>query len=432
MLNVDQAFDVAVRDPRLAAALRFDGGATVGRLGVTGEQSAAIVGASVFQRPDLGFDVLAAAAAVHAGRVVTSSKMVADGIAAARLGPLLSSLTDWTDPTTGDRVHRDADGTTTTTATDGSVTVVQPDGTWDETLRDGTRIHRNTDDSIDIVSPDGSTTHQSPDGSSEAHGADGSTTLVGADGVFVYTSRQGMTVHGVAFSDGHQMYVQPDGTAVVAYSTGPYTWSLTATLDGSATVQMVHGGWVTVRHDGTIHVQTSDGGTLDIARNGRVSAHRRFGETDGWLEGTYTQATHQPIADEPPIRTGVDGAPPILDTNGVAVHLSSRGVKIVSSPHGGSGVVFPNAVNLAVRPSGIVRVTFPGKWVIAVFGDETHFVKPDDHYAAVRAAGGYWGTGAFAPPTETAYETDWETPTPIPGSFDAVAAALSSTVQAAT
>ena len=183
--------------------------------------------------------------------------------------------------------------------------------------------------------------------------------------------------------------------------------------DGTATTMLMHGGWVIVKPNGALHIQTSDGPTLDVGTDGRISGKLRFGDEADWLDGTYTRPVHPPIVQRAPTRTGSDLAAPVVGANGVAAHISSHGVRTLSSPHGTSMAVWPNEVSLQLMPSGVLKAHFAGNHSVVIFGNEIHFVDSQGRFYAVRAAGGYWGTGA-GPGDESAYENYYEHPPPIP------------------
>ena len=427
---LDVLFHRAATDPTFSQRLRIAGPTLAERLGLDATASRKLLAAPLLQQPSLHVNAVAAFAAGRAATLVRAVSLTQLSRDINLIEAVVAASGDWTTPD-GVKVHRLPDGSQQQTFPDGSVAVVAPDGTyvetwpdgtvrhdhgngtWDETNPDGTTVHHNADGSDDIVTPDGTRSHVSPDGAQETHGADGSTLFIGADGAFAYTTAAGQTYNGIGFPDGHRMYVQPDGSVVFEYHNGPYSMTCVVSTDGTATTTLMHGGWVQVKPSGALHVQTSDGPTLDVDTNGRISGKLRFGDEADWLDGTYTRPVHAAIVESAPTRTGSDLAAPVVGANGVAVHVSSHGVRTLSSPHGNSAAVWPNHVSFQLMPSGVVKAQFEGNQSVVIFGDEIHFVDPQGRFYAVHAAGGYWGTGA-GPGDESAYEHYYEHPPPIP------------------
>lgn len=151
---------------------------------------------------------------------------------------------------------KNADGTTTTTKSDGSVTTTQADGTSVMTETDGTMTTVKTDGTTVITTKDGSTTTKKADGTTVTTTQDGSTTTTKADGSSISTKTDGTTVTKAA--DGTTTTSTSDGTVVTVAKDGTTT---TKKSDGSTTVTKTDGTTTVTKADGTTTVTTAAPGT---------------------------------------------------------------------------------------------------------------------------------------------------------------------------
>ncbi|GAB9465178.1 hypothetical protein Gpo141_00002594 [Globisporangium polare] len=160
---------------------------------------------------------------------------------------------------------KNADGTTTTTKSDGSVTTTQADGTSVTTETDGTMTTVKTDGTTVITTKDGSTTTTKADGTTVITTKDGSTTTTKADGTTVVTTKDGST--STTKADGSSVSTKTDGTTVTKASDGTTTTStsdgtvVTVAKDGTTTTKKADGSTTVTKTDGTTTVTKADGTT---------------------------------------------------------------------------------------------------------------------------------------------------------------------------
>ncbi|MFF2328594.1 MULTISPECIES: AAWKG family protein [unclassified Streptomyces] len=281
----------------------------------------------------------------------------------------------------GDTVTRNADGSITSTFSDGTSRTVTPEGdvtTVDAqghsstshlgvgeslTNPDGTSVTRNADGSLTQTAPDGTKTTTFTNGSSEIVTPDGETQLTSPDGTVSHINSDGsLTMDNL---DGSKVTVHPDGDVTTVDAQGH---SSTSHLEAGQSITNPDGGTTTVDAKGDIITRNPDGSSTTLRPDGTI---------------TTTEATST--------GTGVNGGG----------HISSPSFDIPTFSGGSQTAYTPDGTSITSHPDGTTEIRHPDGSGIVTSSDGQFQPIPSEANAATAAdtttdAAAAGGVGASA------------------------------------
>lgn len=208
-----------------------------------------------------------------------------------------------------------ADGSVTTTYTDGTVSVKSTDGSVTTTYADGTTS----------VTSNGTTTTTYPDETKIIKSSDGSTTIENPDGTVAVKNSKGLTIDG---AEGNNLTIDNNKTATL--KTADNT-TITHSQDGTVVKSYPDGAVTTKSPDGTVTTVNPDGSSMETFPDGTVTSISR----DGII------STVNP-----------DGSSLVTYPDGTVTSTTPNGTKTTVSPNGTIDNTYPDGSGKSVDASG--------------------------------------------------------------------------------
>jgi len=284
----------------------------------------------------------------------------------------------------GTTANTNPDGSSTTTYPDGTTTNTNPDGSSTTTYPDGTTSTTSGNSSTTTTNDDGSstTTSTSADGSSststtDANGnttttdSDGNTTTTTTDanGNTTTTDSDGNTTTTTTDANGNETTTNtnPDGSSTTTYPDGTTS---TTSGNSSTTTTNDDGSTTTTNPDGTVTVTDPDGSITTTSTDGTTS----YTDPNGY---TTTQNPDGTV-------TYPEGTTTVIGNNGSTINTLPDGTVITENPDGSKEAVLPDGTTATKTPDGVQTTNNPDGSVTVQNPDGTEVQTNADGSVTVR------------------------------------------------